>query len=263
MAKIRAVILDWAGTTVDFGCFAPLTAFAEAFGTFGIEPDIEETRAPMGLAKRAHIEKMLEGERISALWREKYEKPYTSEDVDKIYAQFEPALFRVLSEHAGPLPDVVEIVHELRGMGILIGSTTGYTRAMMDVVTPIAAINGYAPDSLVCPDDTGGIGRPYPYMLWRNLEKLGIQSISEVIKIGDTAADIQEGKNAGCLTVGVLKGSSMMGLNETEFLNLSAREKANRYENARREYKTAGADFVVEDIRAVADMINQINGGIL
>ena len=26
---IRAVIFDWAGTTVDYGCFAPVQAFQE------------------------------------------------------------------------------------------------------------------------------------------------------------------------------------------------------------------------------------------
>ena len=38
MAKIEAVIFDWAGTTVDFGCFAPVQAFVEAFKAEGIEP---------------------------------------------------------------------------------------------------------------------------------------------------------------------------------------------------------------------------------
>ena len=29
--KIEAVIFDWAGTTVDYGCFAPLEVFMEIF----------------------------------------------------------------------------------------------------------------------------------------------------------------------------------------------------------------------------------------
>ena len=31
---IEAVIFDWAGTTVDYGCFAPVQAFIEAFKEF-------------------------------------------------------------------------------------------------------------------------------------------------------------------------------------------------------------------------------------
>ena len=55
----QAVIFDWAGTTVDFGSFAPTGVFVETFADFGIEVSIDEARAPMGLPKRAHIEAML------------------------------------------------------------------------------------------------------------------------------------------------------------------------------------------------------------
>ena len=47
MKKIKAVIFDWAGTTVDFGCMAPVQAFVEVFKEFGIEPTMEEVREPM------------------------------------------------------------------------------------------------------------------------------------------------------------------------------------------------------------------------
>lgn len=51
MKKIEAVIFDWAGTTVDYGCFAPVSAFIEAFKMYGIEPTMKEVREPMGMAK--------------------------------------------------------------------------------------------------------------------------------------------------------------------------------------------------------------------
>jgi phosphonoacetaldehyde hydrolase len=221
---------------VDYGCFAPVNAFISAFDAFGIKAGVKETRAPMGLAKRKHIEKMLENMGLS----------YTQEDVQQIYVRFEPALFKALPAHADPLPGVIEAVEKIREMGIAIGSTTGYTQAMMDVVVPLAKEKGYAPDCIVCPDDTNEIGRPYPYMLWRNLEKLGISSIREVLKVGDTEADIQEGKNAGCLSVGVLKGSSMLALNGDE-------------ETARQKYIEAGADYVIEDISALPGLIKSLN----
>ena len=31
MRQLEAVIFDWAGTTVDYGCFAPVEAFIKAF----------------------------------------------------------------------------------------------------------------------------------------------------------------------------------------------------------------------------------------
>jgi len=249
MNKINAIILDWAGTTVDYGCFAPLDAFITAFGAFGIKASVDEIRVHMGLPKRKHIENMLECRG----------NPYTQEDVDKIYGRFESSLFEVLAKHAEPLPGVLDAASQIREMGIAIGSTTGYTQAMMDVVVPLAKQNGYAPDCIICPEDTDGIGRPYPYMLWRNLEKLGVQSIREVLKIGDTAADMQEGKNAGCLCVGVLKGSSMLALNEEEFAQKSDAEVLKLFEIAKQKYIEAGADYVIEDISALPILIRTLN----
>jgi len=236
MSRIDAIILDWAGTTVDYGCFAPVNAFIAAFEAFGLKVGEEETRAPMGLPKRKHIEKMLEN--IG------YE--YSQQDVDEIYKSFEPALFKVLAKHTDPLPGVVETVKHIREMRITIGSTTGYTRAMMNIVVPLAKEKGYIPNCIICPDDTGGVGRPYPYMLWRNLEVLSILSIHNVLKIGDTEVDMQEGKNAGCLCVGVLKGSSLLALNGDE-------------EISRQKYIEAGADYVIEDISALPALIESLN----
>lgn len=258
---IKAVIFDWAGTTVDFGSNAPVAAFIQAFEVFGITPTVEETRAPMGMQKRAHIETMLSGEHIAALWSEQYGRSHTQEDVNNIYAAFEPSLFSSLKEHATPLPGVVDTVLKIRDMGIKIGSTTGYTSAMMDIVAPVAKEKGYWPDCLVCPDEVGGIGRPYPYMLWRNLEKLGVTSICEVVKIGDTAADMQEGKNAGCITVGVIKGSNMLGLSEEEFSVLSNVEMAAYFENATKKYRASGADYVIDDITALPQLLDMLNKG--
>ena len=59
MKKIKAVIFDWAGTTVDFGCMAPVQAFVEVFKQYGIEPTMEEVRKPMGMLKIDHIRTML------------------------------------------------------------------------------------------------------------------------------------------------------------------------------------------------------------
>jgi phosphonoacetaldehyde hydrolase len=261
MSKISVVILDWAGTAIDFGSLAPVDAFAAAFEDCGVRPTTEEIREPMGLAKRTHIERMLEGGRLSGLWREKHGRCHTQVDIDRIYARFEPALYGVLEKYAEPLPGVIDTVRKLREMDVAIGSTTGYTRNMMNIVTPLAARAGYAPDALVCPDDIGGVGRPYPYMLWRNLEELGIESIAATLKIGDTAADIQEGKNAGCISVGVIKGSSMLGLSEAEYEALSDADKPSLFDEARRRYTEAGADYVIDDITEATSLIRWIVGG--
>lgn len=44
---IKTVIFDWAGTTVDFGCMAPVHAFRNAFLEKGIQLTDKEIREPM------------------------------------------------------------------------------------------------------------------------------------------------------------------------------------------------------------------------
>ena len=258
MYKINTIILDWAGTTIDYGSFAPVNALIAAFDKVGIKAGMEETRAPMGMAKRDHVKKMLESENIAKQWQVKYGRSHTDADVDEIYAHFEPALFAVLKNHAEPLPGVLDTVAKIRQMGIAIGSTTGYTRAMMDVVAPLAKEKGYAPDCLVCPEETGNKGRPYPFMLWHNLEILGTESINNVLKIGDTLADIEEAKNAGCLSVGVLKGSSLLGLSEEEVSEINGFKFSLFMERTRNKYMEAGADFVIEAIDELPELIKSL-----
>lgn len=64
MRNIEAVIFDWAGTTVDYGCMAPVQAFVKAFEKFGITPTEDEIRKPMGMLKRDHVRTMMNMDRI-------------------------------------------------------------------------------------------------------------------------------------------------------------------------------------------------------
>lgn len=53
---IEALILDWAGTVVDFGSFAPTSIFVEAFArAYNFPVTLDEARQPMGLGKWDHI----------------------------------------------------------------------------------------------------------------------------------------------------------------------------------------------------------------
>lgn len=254
--KTEAVIFDWAGTTVDYGCFAPVKAFMEVFKKAGIEPAMEEVREPMGVLKWDHIRTMLEMPRIRGLWMEKYGRNPEDKDADILYEGFEPALLNILHNYSEPKPYVLEVVKELRNRGIKVGSTTGYTDIMMEIVAKKAKEFGYEPDCWYSPDSTEGKGRPYPYMIYKNLEKLGVVSSDRVIKVGDTISDIKEGKNAGVFTIGVLEGSSLMGLTQEEYEALPDEKKEKALEEAREKYIKAGADAVVKDIRGILDCID-------
>lgn len=244
--KTQLVIFDWAGTTVDYGCFAPVNAFALAFQTMGIHPTVEEIRRPMGMLKRDHIRTMLEMDTIRSQWVEKYGQEPTEDAVESIYGVFEDSLMRSLADYAAPKPGTVETVAKLREMGLKIGSTTGYTDAMMAVVVPGAAAQGYAPDAWFSPDSVEGMGRPYPYMIYENMRTFQIPSVDAVVKVGDTVADIREGKQAGVRSLGVLEGSSVMGYTQQEYDALSQEEQQAAKDRARKIFLEAGADDVLD-----------------
>lgn len=253
--KYEAVIFDWAGTTVDYGCFAPVQAFMEIFKEYGITPTMEETRKPMGMLKWDHIKTMLSMERIRDEFKRIHGRDFTDKDVDEMHEKFAASLMKILDQFSDPKDYVVETVAKLREAGLKIGSTTGYTDAMMDSVTKEAAKAGYEPDCWFSPDSTGHMGRPYPYMIFKNMEALQITGVDKVMKVGDTLSDIREGKNAGAFTVGIIEGSSEMGLTKAEYEALTAEEKEAKVQAVTKCYMDAGADAVVQDIRGVLELI--------
>lgn len=252
---IEAVIFDWAGTTIDYGCFAPVQAFSEAFSHFRVPVTMEETRVPMGMLKKEHIRTMLQMERIAEAWEREYGRPSNETDVEALYSLFEPKLFSVLNSCCGLKPWVTDTMEALRSMDVKIGSTTGYTDSMMSIVLPLAASQGYSPDFWITPDSVEKKGRPFPYMIFRNLQALQVSSVKNALKVGDTAADIREGKNAGIWTAGVLEGSSEIGLSQEEFESLPPQEQGNRLEQAEQNFRRAGTDFVIRNLSELPKLV--------
>ena len=99
---------------------------------------------------------------------------------------------------------VETVQHLQKDLGLKIGSTTGFTRAMVDILKEIAAEAGYVPDCYVAADEVPQ-ARPYPYMVWMNCVKMDINPIQAVIKVDDTADGVREGLLAGCWSVGLAR----------------------------------------------------------
>ncbi len=258
MRKIEAVIFDWAGTTVDFGSFAPVGAFIETFRSKKIEPTLEEVRAPMGMLKKEHIRTMLEMPRIAECYKTLYGGSYTEEVLDEMYEFYENAMVAVLNNYAEPKPFVLDAVKELRARGIKIGSTTGYNDKLIEIVAKKAKENGYEPDYRCTPDAVDSKSRPRPFMVFKNMEMLNISSVDAVIKVGDTVSDIKEGKNAGVVAVGVIEGSSEMSLSEAEWNSLSDDAKDKERARVREIYINAGADYSINNMSELCDLITKL-----
>lgn len=259
MKKISCVIMDWAGTAVDFGCFAPLNAFLKVFSEEkGIDITYRQAREPMGLLKIDHIKAILNMPEVNEKFRARYGRDWNMEDINEMYVSFEKHLFASLSNFTTPIPGVLDTIKELRESGIKIGSTTGYTQAMMDVVRPGAAAKGYVVDNLVTPDNLPA-GRPAPYMIYKNMIDLAIPSVDNVVKVGDTIADIKEGINAKVWSIGIITGSNEMGITEEEYNRRTPDELAALKQEVRERMMAAGAHFVLDNITELPACIEKIN----
>ena len=261
MKKIDCIIMDWAGTAVDYGCFAPVEAFVESFKAIGTPVTVAETRAHMGLTKIEEVRALFGIGHVKSDFHAKYGRDYDENDVQECYKKFQEELFRTLEYYSKPIPGVADVISRLRKQGVKVGSTTGYTRGMMDVVVPAAAAHGYIIDNCETSDNLPG-GRPKPYMIYQNMCRLDISSTRSVVKVGDTVSDIKEGVNAGAWSVGVILGSNELALTEKEVAEMPADELRERMKDVRYRMYAAGADYVIdgiEELPMLIDCINSIN----
>ena len=100
MDRVKAVIFDWAGTVIDYGSLAPMGAFVETFGEFGVAISIEEARGPMGMAKRPHIVALMALPRVAEAWTKRHGHTPTDADIDAVYAAFVPKNLAVAARYA-------------------------------------------------------------------------------------------------------------------------------------------------------------------
>ena len=126
---------------------------------------------------------------------------------------------------------------------------------MMHIVVPRAAQLGYAPDFWISPDRVGGKGCPYPYMIFENLNALEVSSVKNAVKVGDTVSDIQEGVNAGVWSVGVIEGSSVLGLSQGEYEALTPEARRDACRRAEETFRAAGAHFVLNNLSQLPELI--------
>lgn len=254
---VKAVILDWAGTTVDYGSFAPAAVFLRLFESQGVQITAEDARSGMGLMKKDHLRTILARPSVAEAWENEHNKPASEEDIESLFHNFVPMQISVLKEYARPIPGLLDVIDQLHSRGIKIGSTTGYIRTMMDVLAPEAKKNGYEPDCIVCPDDVPA-GRPYPWMCYQNAIQLGIYPMQAMVKVGDTLPDIEEGLNAGMWTVGLSLTGNLLGLNEAMVGALSAAERENVSQRIEAELYEAGAHYVIDGIWNLPNVLNEI-----
>jgi phosphonoacetaldehyde hydrolase len=255
--KIQAVLLDWAGTTMDYGCMAPAVVFVEVFKRQLVPITMGEARAPMGAHKRVHIEKISQLDSVRRRWEEVHGRVPTDADVDRMFAEFVPLQLACLSDYSDLIPGTLEAVAAMRKRGIKIGSTTGYLTEMMAINRRDAARQGYEPDSTVCASDVPA-GRPYPFMCLQNVINLQVSPLEACVKIDDTIPGVEEGLNAGMWTIGLAMSGNEIGLPLKEVQALDPEERERRRQHAYTRMYQGGAHYVVDSIADILPCLDDI-----
>lgn len=254
---VQALIVDWAGTVVDYGSRAPAGVFVEVYRRHGVRISDEQARGPMGMEKRAHISAIAALPEVNAAWVAANGAAINEADIDEMYHEFLPLQLECLPRYADLIPGTRELVAACRARSIKIGSSTGYSRALMEVLMPEARRRGFEPDAMVCADDVPQ-GRPAPWMCFENAKRLGVWPMAAIIKVDDTIPGIEAGLNAGMWTVAVTKSGNELGLSEAEVAELTAEELRHRLAAASERLARVGTHYVIESVAELLPVVDEI-----
>ncbi|WP_409523544.1 phosphonoacetaldehyde hydrolase [Nitrincola sp. MINF-07-Sa-05] len=255
---IQAVIMDMAGTCMDFGSMAPIRAFQALFADAGVPVTEAEARRPMGMEKRDHILALLAEPRVHQAWLAQYGEVASVTQVDQLYSDFVVHQQRAIAETSDLIQGVTTLLDFCAEQQIGVGLNTGYSREMIEELLPLLAEQGLTPRSLVSASDVP-IGRPSPWMCLQNAQDLGVSCVQACIKVDDTAVGIEEGLNAGMWTVAVAVSGNQTGLTLAQWQALTSDEQTRLSAKARQALACSGAHYVIDTVAQLPEVILEIN----
>ena len=211
MSKIKMVMFDLSGTTV-----ADDTGVRDCLYKAAMEYDLQTTPEEILLhqgTNKIHLYQFLiarsQGKKIEIEDFEKTIYPETLDEAMKVFHRYSEIMVNHYRNGVREIEGAEDTFRWCHDNGIKVATDTGFHR---DVTEAIMDGLGWVRDGLVdisvdveC--TPGERGRPAPFMIYYAMMHLDVQSVHEVLKIGDTPADMLEGYNAGCRgIVGVLTG---------------------------------------------------------
>ena len=270
---IRACIFDLGGTIVDKYSMTPLISLCKSFSKQNIQVNPQLIRKDMGLKKMDHIHKLCVEDSIKRQWYLNYNRLISDEDKQAIYDDFNRFQKQEILENMKIIPHTKNCIADLKRRNIQTGVTTGFNKEQTDLIQNILISNRVIIDNYVSSTCLDRPGRPEPYMIYENMDKLNIDDPRTIIKIDDTRAGIQEGLNADCITVGVARWSVNMNVdNHDEMLRTDQvitggdNHYSNNYylfhkklRDSRKELKEAGAHYVINNLVELSEIIEDIN----
>jgi len=202
MGKIKLAVFDMAGTTIhDENNVAK--AFQQALNEAGYpQVTLKEANEKMGYSKPQAIRELLE-------IHEPNSDKITDAIIERIHSDFVNGMLHHYATEPGikPVNYAEEVFETLHDMGIKVALDTGFSRDITDIILKRVGWDQSGHIDATAASDEVQKGRPYPFMIQKIMDELGIEDSKSVIKIGDTEVDINEGHNADCLmSIGVTNG---------------------------------------------------------
>ncbi len=255
---IKGVVFDWAGTIVDFGSLAPMGAFVTLFARHGVSISIAQARIPMGLPKLDHIRALGQMPDIAQAWQQAHGRAFAEADAQALLAEFEPMSAAAAMERSDFIPGFLDSLAWLKGQGLRVATTTGYSRRIMRPLIEKARTLGFSPDLVVCCDDVAR-SRPDPMGMHACMDAMGLRDQPHaVVKFDDTAPGLAEGLRAGCWTVGVSASGNALGWSFEQWQQASFDERREADGRAAAVLREAGAHLVVPSVAELPEALGRL-----
>jgi 2-aminoethylphosphonate--pyruvate transaminase/phosphonoacetaldehyde hydrolase len=256
---IRGIVLDLAGTAVDYGSLTPVEAFKKTFADFAIPVSTQLIRKYTGMEKIAQTKAILADPQESKLWHQVYPQLTENEMFKKIYDSLEVNIIQILKKNSELLPGMQVLIKYTNENQIMLATTTGYSDRMIQSVAGNFKQQGFDPLYNITGDQTNHVTRPQPDMLQLAMKKMKIEDPTQVIKVGDTVNDIREAQNAGTISVATVEGGNLIGLSKDDFYHLSLDQQAQKIAEAKQILAAAKPDYIIDNLFALKPIIENLN----
>jgi len=192
--KIKAVMFDVIGTTVkEKDPNTIINCLVKSFSENGVAADIEFLNRNRGRDKMELIREFVKEKDLS--------QDHSPLIFDSFKKNFLASIHNFMADR-----DAEDLFDHLNQLKIKIGLGTGLSKELFQILIEHLKWNIDRFDYIGVSNDALR-SRPHPDMIFDMMHKLRISSPAEILKVGDTIADIREGKNAGVFTAAILSGT--------------------------------------------------------
>ncbi len=199
--NIQLVVFDLAGTTVKDNFDVPLVLQTSLLHKGGVHISLQQATDLMGIPKPIAIKKLLVDGGVTS---------FADELVETIHRYFVDTMidFYRHDSSVGEKQGVSETFVALKQAGVKVAVDTGFDREITDeLLKRLGWQEKGLLDASITSDEVEN-GRPAPDMIYEAMKRTGVTDVKSVIKVGDTASDMQEGTHAGCqYVIGITTGA--------------------------------------------------------